>query len=281
MEGAQLKRPATSPAAQEGWTTVTSRKRRKRQLPEGSQPLRSEGGMGGDAFLVSANHHFPTPCSAVRALEECYPDIKIRAVLNYRGQFQLYPKDVESRELLSTLKEIQGKEVAILPFKATRKPVKAVVMKYPLELDTDLLLRKEFITSAQRCLSKDKQPTRQVIITCVGKAPTSVDLGIWGGFNIRPYVPDPVRCYRCQRWGHFSSRCKNQERCGVCSGAHPSRVCLDKHHRCETTQAKCPNCGNGHHAWNLRCPERLKRLPRQPMKQKVVQTVVPKETAPA
>ena len=185
--------------------------------------------MGGGAFLVGANHHFPTPYSAVRALEISYPDLRVKAVLNHRGQFQLYPKDEGSQKLLSTLKEIQGKELAIMPFRATKKPVKAVVMKFPLELDPELLLRKDFITSTQRCLSKEKTPTRQVIITCIGKPPSSLDLGIWGEFNIRPYVPDPVRCYRCQGWGHFSSRCKNQERCGVCSGALPSRVCLDKH----------------------------------------------------
>jgi len=36
--------------------------------------------------------------------------------------------------------------------------------------------------------------------------------------------------------------------------------CIKKYKEGTPTISKCPNCGEGHHAWNTACPERLKRL---------------------
>ncbi|KAG0721585.1 hypothetical protein GWK47_046198 [Chionoecetes opilio] len=43
--------------------------------------------------------------------------------------------------------------------------------------------------------------------------------------------------------------------------AHPSEQCIRRHKARQLTTARCPNCFGGHHAWNPRCPERLRRLP--------------------
>ena len=31
------------------------------------------------------------------------------------------------------------------------------------------------------------------------------------------YVPNPIRCYKCQRFGHVTSKCKHTEVCARCS----------------------------------------------------------------
>ena len=34
---------------------------------------------------------------------------------------------------------------------------------------------------------------------------------------ITQYVPNPIRCYKCQRFGHVTGRCKHSETCARCS----------------------------------------------------------------
>ena len=55
----------------------------------------------------------------------------------------------------------------------------------------------------------------------------------------------PVRCYRCQEYGHVASRCENEERCEKCSESHKGR--------CEG-KVKCHNCKGNHGAGARDCP---------------------------
>ncbi|KAG0712634.1 hypothetical protein GWK47_018021 [Chionoecetes opilio] len=68
--------------------------------------------------------------------------------------------------------------------------------------------------------------------------------------------PRPV-----QRYNHLQGRCQHPVRCGVCSQAHASEQCIRRHKARQLMTARCPNCFGGHHAWNPRCPERLRQLP--------------------
>ena len=40
--------------------------------------------------------------------------------------------------------------------------------------------------------------------------PKTVRVG-WLSIRVRTYVPDPTRCYRCQRYGHVAKTCKGHE----------------------------------------------------------------------
>ena len=72
--------------------------------------------------------------------------------------------------------------------------------------------------------------------------------GSWGHVltgRVNPYIPNPLRCYRCQDYGHGANRCTRQERCWRCGQSHvnqnwnkePSCVnCLQKH---ETSDRTC------------------------------------------
>jgi hypothetical protein len=55
----------------------------------------------------------------------------------------------------------------------------------------------------------------------------------------------PISCFKCQQYGHISTRCTNEERCPICAGAHK---------RCNSTQFKCVNCGGAHRAFDKTCP---------------------------
>ena len=63
---------------------------------------------------------------------------------------------------------------------------------------------------------------------------------------VSQYVPNPLRCYTCQRFGHVTSKCKHSETCAKCSETgHKDESC--------TKSFKCANCGENHAAYSKKC----------------------------
>ncbi|QRV92279.1 hypothetical protein RhiJN_20297 [Ceratobasidium sp. AG-Ba] len=69
--------------------------------------------------------------------------------------------------------------------------------------------------------------------------------------TFRRLEEDPIRCLRCQKFGHKSTTCRSpQDVCRQCGGNHRSSAC-DK-----PGTTKCANCGSDKHAsWFRKCPE--------------------------
>ena len=68
------------------------------------------------------------------------------------------------------------------------------------------------------------------------------------GFLIRDtkvYIPNPQRCFNCQKYGHNKRFCKNESKCG--QTGHDD-------HECEN-EAKCANCNGDHPAYVRSCPK--------------------------
>lgn len=83
--------------------------------------------------------------------------------------------------------------------------------------------------------------------------------------KVRPYIPAPMRCFTCHKFGHISKGCPNQNapKCYNC--------CEDKHiqtrdEKCAKPQ-KCMNCGsNEHNSYNRSCPELKRQIEIQTIK---------------
>ena len=69
--------------------------------------------------------------------------------------------------------------------------------------------------------------------------------------KVNAYVPNPTRCFKCQKFGHGRSSCKGTEKCVKCSVEGHSSF------DCEGT-VKCSNC-NGNHMANSRNCEFYKK----------------------
>ncbi|GFT32041.1 RNase H domain-containing protein [Trichonephila clavipes] len=66
--------------------------------------------------------------------------------------------------------------------------------------------------------------------------------------KIRPYVPNPLRCFKCQRFGHSQTACRGQLTCSRCASiGHASSDC--------TLEQKCVNCSQPHSADSKLCPK--------------------------
>ncbi|GFT53697.1 RNA-directed DNA polymerase from mobile element jockey [Trichonephila clavipes] len=82
-------------------------------------------------------------------------------------------------------------------------------------------------------------PTKHIILTLnKPKLPTTVKAG-YLNCKIRPYIPNPLRCFKCQRFGHSQTSCRGQLTCSRCSSVrHSSTDCI--------LEPKCVNCTQSH-----------------------------------
>ncbi|GFT52172.1 putative RNA-directed DNA polymerase from transposon X-element [Trichonephila clavipes] len=70
------------------------------------------------------------------------------------------------------------------------------------------------------------------------KLPTTIKAG-YLNCKIHPYIPNPLRCFKCQRFGHSQTSCRGQLTCSRCASiGHSSTDC--------TLEPKCVNCTQSH-----------------------------------
>ncbi|GFU85580.1 uncharacterized protein TNCV_4308391 [Trichonephila clavipes] len=82
-------------------------------------------------------------------------------------------------------------------------------------------------------------PTKHLILTFNSpKLPNTIKAG-YLNCKIRPYIPNPLRCFKCQRFGHSQTSCRGQFTCSRCASVgHSSTDC--------TLEPKCVNCMQSH-----------------------------------
>lgn len=112
-------------------------------------------------------------------------------------------------------------------------------------------LRRSAVVAVRRItLRRDGQeiPTRHLVLTFeLHSLPSTVKAG-YLNCRVRPFVPNPQRCFRCQRFGHGSRNCRGRETCAKCSATdHVADICENNH--------KCINCGGPHPAFSRTCPK--------------------------
>ena len=62
----------------------------------------------------------------------------------------------------------------------------------------------------------------------------------------------PTQCFKCQRFGHMATHCRQAQRCGYCSRiGHKPEDCIAKD---DIEAHKCSNCRGKHAAWHRECP---------------------------
>ncbi|GFY35363.1 uncharacterized protein TNCV_797121 [Trichonephila clavipes] len=82
-------------------------------------------------------------------------------------------------------------------------------------------------------------PTKHIILSFNSpKLPTTIKAG-YLNCKIRPNIQNPLRCFKCQRFGHSQNSCRGQLTCSRCASVgHSSTDC--------TLEPKCVNCTQSH-----------------------------------
>lgn len=57
--------------------------------------------------------------------------------------------------------------------------------------------------------------------------------------KVQPYIPNPLRCFKCQKYGHHNSNCQSKSTCANC-------VSLDHIESDCTQSSKCIRCAGPH-----------------------------------
>ncbi|XP_067123190.1 uncharacterized protein [Centruroides vittatus] len=118
------------------------------------------------------------------------------------------------------------------------------------ESDIQIGLLDQGVTAVQRIsIRPDGKliPTKHLILT-FGKPtlPSFVTAG-YLRCPVRPYIPNPLRCFKCQRFGRSQTSCRGKSVCAQCgTEGHQSTEC--------TNTPCCVNCKDAHPAYSRKCP---------------------------
>ena len=86
--------------------------------------------------------------------------------------------------------------------------------------------------------------TGSVVLSYPESLPEFVFIGFLR-YKVKPYIPQPIRCNKCQGYGHIAAHCKRQVRCVRCGEGHGMDECPAKN---DITKAVCVNCKGQHSA---------------------------------
>ncbi|GFS58334.1 putative RNA-directed DNA polymerase from transposon X-element [Trichonephila clavipes] len=91
-------------------------------------------------------------------------------------------------------------------------------------------------------------PTQHLILTFSSPTlPQTIKAG-YLNCEIRPYIPNPLRCFKCQRFGHSQTSCRGPLTCSRCASVgHTSTDCI--------LEPKCFNCSQSHSSDSKLCPK--------------------------
>ena len=118
------------------------------------------------------------------------------------------------------------------------------------ETEIEELKERQNITEVKRIsVTRDgvKKQTHTYILTFqTTTLPTKLRIG-YIETTVKPYIPNPLRCFKCQRFGHHRSNCRSNEVCARCLGTdHDKDNC--------SVEPKCRNCDGGHESSSRDCP---------------------------
>ena len=123
-------------------------------------------------------------------------------------------------------------------------------LKNMTDLEIRENLRDQGVTDVFRVTVKkgdQRVPTNTLFLTfCVPKLPEFIKVGFLR-VRVSLYVPSPMRCFRCHRFGHTARQCKKDgDICPLCDKPKHDSPC--------SAELRCVNCGGDHPSNSTQCP---------------------------
>ena len=239
--------------SEEGFTTVRGR-RLKRKLrrtsPRCGQPVHKEvpsfmiGYVTTSASdnLNSLNRQFLT-----EFFDRIAPGQINEVRINPRKNILMV--DAKNATVLETLKNIQALgNFPVRSFKVYGKDASiGVISDVDPQITEESLAR--LVISTVRILNVHRFGLSRCVklVFDSSSLPAHVKVG-YVRHPVRPYVPRPLQCHRCQKIGHVSAVCKSSVTCQRCGESHQLE-------ECKVEAPKCPNCAGTHDATSKLCPK--------------------------
>ena len=106
------------------------------------------------------------------------------------------------------------------------------------------------VVAVHRITNRRTGPTPVLILTFSGTTiPNSIKVG-YENCRVSPYIPNPLRCFNCQQFGHHGKACTKQSVCAKCSSIEHT----SSHDSPCAATSKCTNCHGPHASFDRSCP---------------------------
>ena len=108
------------------------------------------------------------------------------------------------------------------------------------------------VTVIKRITIKKENQTIQTHILTFNSPTTPKEIKI-GYINekIEKYIPNPLRCFKCQKFGYHGSICNGHTICGKCGEPEPNHSTIN----CNLNN-RCAICGEDYPSYTRSCPKK-------------------------
>ncbi|XP_013857708.1 uncharacterized protein LOC106513433 [Austrofundulus limnaeus] len=186
-----------------------------------------------------------SPIGVSREIKKKIGDVEMVKILR-DGSLLIECKDIEQKSKAFKVENICKRAVLEKKMLGENKKTRGVI--YGIPLDEDLEKLKKNVVGAKvfnmkrlsRTVDGERVGSMSVLVEFEEKElPMNIKIG-YISFQVRTYTPPPLRCYKCQRYGHIAAVCKGKQRCPKCGEDHKFEECK------EDVEEKCCNCGGNH-----------------------------------
>jgi hypothetical protein len=172
---------------------------------------------------------------------------------------KIYCKDEKQKQALLKLNFLGETEIEISKNKKDTEPsttgltnmFKTVIVGVPETITVEEIAEETGCKKAVKLYKgqgMNKTLTSAVLLIYDNTPPEYTYLG-FNRHKTYDYKPTPLRCYKCQRFGHTANNCNNRDICAACGGPHLFTLCTSG------TNKHCVNCGGAHSAGYRGCPK--------------------------
>lgn len=196
--------------------------------------------------FISESGNNINPLRLTKALKESIGNLEDVKKLK-DNRLLLFCKDSKQQKTILGLKSMIGIKVEC-SIPEEKKWIRGVMTGIPIDVSVEEIKRN--ITGATvkevkrlKCFRNGEKSDSLSVMMVFDeiKMPERVYLGFLS-YVVRTYIPPPLRCFKCQKYGHVAAVCHGKQRCARCGGEHKYGECG------QGTKLKCCNCGGQHSA---------------------------------
>ena len=212
---------------------------------------------------ADVNNPLPNPFVTSKGIQSISSTIEVRKLKN--GSLLLRCEHRKQAIALEKTVQLVSVPVKVTPHRTLNSSMGIIRCRdiYDMtEEEIQLELASQGIAKVKRfTIKKDGQvkKTNTYLLTFqMTTPPQSINVG-YLRVKVEAFVPNPLRCYKCQRYGHGQNTCKGQSVCHKCSKEdHGDDPC--------TGPLKCVNCAGSHSSSSKQCPIWIKERAIQKLK---------------
>jgi len=168
------------------------------------------------------------PLKLTKAIEKEMGKIKFAKYLNDR-RLLVFATDQMQRDRFMRAETLNGERISThIPGNAAK--LRGVIYDVPLAMSVEEIIQEVKggkVVKATRLQTQRKgvkTDSLSVVLEFEKVMPKRVRMGFLS-YDVRAFIPAPLRCFKCQRMGHTAGQCKGKQRCTRCGGEHEYGKC--------------------------------------------------------